>query len=193
MSAYYYTLAALPQIGFDSDRVPEMSGFLSFCRQTIPASDYRRLEGVPTDSRRGLDHFLRLVREYARFDIGLKNELVRQRSSTLHRNYADHALVLDSLEDFTVQPDVADLAREAVGAAHPLEAEELLMRARLRKIDELSVGHSFDFTILVAYRLKLEILLRKQARTVESGREHFDHNYQQLSTQIHEHVKDLGE
>ena len=193
MSAYYYTLAALPQLSFDNDRLPSMEEFLSFCKSTIPSADYARLTSISTDTPDLLNHPEPLIREYARFDVGLRNELVRHRATRHQKNYADHAHILDTLEDFTVQPGVADIAREAAGAPSPLEGEHLLMRARLRKIDELCVGHAFDFTILVAYQLKLSILLRKVAQTHDAGKESFDRNYQQLSTQIHEHVKDLGE
>jgi hypothetical protein len=45
-------------------------------------------------------------------------------------------------------------------SADPLEAEEQLLEVQWHKLNELSIGHYADFSALLLYKLKLQLLLR---------------------------------
>ena len=193
MAAFYYTISALPSLDYDGSNNPDIDWFLRFCEETIPAPWYEKLTKIPKDPIDGLASDVAILDQFARFEAGLRNEIVRLRVSKLGLSYDNHAYRLPSGEDFTQQTDVADIAREAVSHSSPLEGERILDRARMRKIDELSVGHSFDFTVLVAYRLKLSILARNSLFTRDLGETQYKESYETISEQTQEHVQRVGE
>ena len=193
MAAFYYTISALPSLDYDANTNPDADWFLSFCAETIPEAWFKKLTAISGDPIDGIGSDLRIVDHFAQFEAGLRNEIVRIRASQRGLSYDDHAHIENSGEDYTQQSEVADLAREAVTHASPLEGERVLDRARMRKIDELTVGHSFDFTVLVAYRMKLAILARAARFTRELGEEQYTKSYETISEQIQEHVQRVGE
>ncbi len=80
-------------------------------------------------------------------------------------------------------PDAADFKRgypdcyaeiapglaQAAAAANPLEAEKIIDRMRWARLDELNVGHIFDFEMLCLYRIRLRILEKYAAHSTAGG------------------------
>ena len=64
--------------------------------------------------------------------------------------------------------------REAFAAENPLEREKMLDAARWRKLEELELGNLFNFNVLCAYKLKLELLLKWKARNAELSQKNLD-------------------
>jgi hypothetical protein len=77
------------------------------------------------------------------------------------------------------------LAREAFSQESPLQAEELLNRARWNFLDDLEVGHYFDIEMILVYALRLQILERKALFDEEKGREMFDKIYAEVTSPIY--------
>jgi hypothetical protein len=84
------------------------------------------------------------------------------------------------------------LAREAFGQESPLQAEELLNRARWSYLDELEVGHYFDIEKILVYALRLQILARKALFEEDKGVEMFQKVYAEVTSPIYD-TSSVGE
>ena len=69
---------------------------------------------------------------------------------------------------------IRTVGAEAFAAENPLEREKLLDYGRWTKLEELELGHRFDFDVLCAYKLKLEILLKWKARSADQAAGNLD-------------------
>ena len=70
-----------------------------------------------------------------------------------------------------------------MGAGTGREREEALAAFRLQALETLADRHAFDFEALVAYAIRLLILLRLQAMAPEPGAEKFSGLASQLKEQ----------
>ena len=72
----------------------------------------------------------------------------------------------------------------AAAAADPVEREHLVDLIRWRKIDDLEVGHEFDFAALCCYRLRLVSLEKFRLRTLDPGNVVFEEAVDDLASQM---------
>lgn len=157
MAGYYtYVLSALPGLSFGHKPLLTYAGFLEGCRGLIDEDEVSvlsRLDGW--DWSRPVPAEVFLLKAWRLFEVALRNELVRLRSSRKHADAARY-LRADGWRDSWV----AQVALNAVRQPAALEAEKLLDEERWKKLDELCLGHYFDFEALLVYGLKLLILER---------------------------------
>ena len=76
--------------------------------------------------------------------------------------------------DGAYETDADRSVREAFAAGNPLEREKMLDFARWQKIEELEFGNRFNFNVLCAYKLKLELLLKWKARDAGQSQKNLD-------------------
>ncbi len=112
-----------------------------------------------------------VVMSWLNWESRLRDELVRSRAQKLEVDGARY------LSEAPYATGVYDAAREAVGAASPLEGEEILDRARWRYLEELETGHFFDVARLIVYYLKLQLLERRSLFERERGEQRFGELY----------------
>ena len=72
---------------------------------------------------------------------------------------------------------------KAAAAADPAEREKLIDRIRWRRLDDLEVGHEFDFEQLCIYRMRLSILDKYRSRNADAGREIFNAAVDRISSE----------
>ncbi|MFP4642965.1 MAG: hypothetical protein ACLFM0_01275 [Spirochaetales bacterium] len=207
MAGYYYAVASLPSLFLDSEPPINWDELITFLRGQLSASDLRRLGGADleeppvqlvldaarsaestttdedfsesgdsesTDSEESSESLGAAAAEFRSFDRELRNALVRVRSDNPER-----------IKKSTRPGDVGyasraeEAAREAVNS-DPLEAERYLDKVRFDFLNELEVGHHFDFENIVIYCLKLQIVARRASRTDEAGREVFERSYEAI-------------
>ncbi len=109
-----------------------------------------------------------LAAKYVKWEGSLRNAIARQRAARLGLDPAAY------LRDFSYDTEADRFVRDAFAAENPLEREKLLDASRWMKLEELEFGHRFDFDVLCAYKLKLEILLKWKARSAEHAAENLD-------------------
>jgi len=109
------------------------------------------------------------ARNYIAWEISFRNSIAKLRAARLN---VDPSAFLHADGSYDTEADRG--AREAFNAENPLEREKLLDRARWNKIDELVFGNLFNFNALCAYKLKLEIQLKWNARSAERSAENLD-------------------
>jgi hypothetical protein len=165
LSQYYYTIASLPFLDFDSDPPVTQEEFLEACRKECSKKDFSLLKDislVPPDSPCGWNP---LVHGFYAWERSLRNELVLLRAKKM--GIDPDAYIREGKEEL----EAVQAARSAFQNESPLGVEKVLNRARWMYLDYLETGHFFDLEKLIVYKLKLEILEQKAKADRDKGRE----------------------
>lgn len=157
MPSYYtYLISSLPTLNFGSEPPFSFKDFIQKCGSLIPDEEIKVIRRIPSfDAFLVSDAGSEVLRKWKDFDIALRNELVKVRAL---RKKSDPLKYLRPDEYF--QPQIVHIASVALRNPLILEAEKALDFQRWRLLEELSIGHYFDFDVLLIYALKLLILER---------------------------------
>jgi hypothetical protein len=177
LAQYYYLVASLPLLSYDSERAPSSEDFLAACEPLLSAQHSSLLESAGTDLE-AEGPSCRTLDLWRSWEITLRNELVRLRAKKLGRE----ARVRTADSSGTVEPQA--IAGEAFSQESPLQAEDTLNQARWRYLDELESGHYFDIDKILIYLLRLQILERKALFDEQKGREMFDKVYAEIISPV---------
>lgn len=162
MRQYYYLVSSLPMLEFGAKPPLSYKDFIRCCQGQLASSDMNVIERTTILPYEDIEDPYPALREWKRFDTGLRNELARFRAGKRSKDPAQYIRGEDSSEAF-----VSGFAHWAVSQDSPIESELYLDRIRWERIEELQMGHYFDIDCLIAYALKLQILERWQ--TINSG------------------------
>jgi hypothetical protein len=167
MAHYYYLLSSLPMLTFGETPPLTDDDFMATCRSMLEATLVEALEAVTPEP----EHIPGSPAEQAWqvWETHIRNTLAKQRAAALGK---DPAAWLRAEAD--VFPGDRRRAEAAADNADPLTREKELDRLRWSRLDELAVGHDFDFDALVIYRLRLLILEKWRRRSPETGLEQRD-------------------
>ena len=195
MSNYEYIIASLPFLTADF-KYTGHAGFNSVVaeiKRDMDDRDYETVEfllkglkGEGLDANfyaKALRHRNRFIREYFRFDLNLRNEMVRYLNAQLGRPAEMDVLTGED-------PDAPDTDidgyrftggefEEEAKVRTVLEGNDLLSREKgiddlvWDKADRLATFHYFDLEAVLAYIVKLNIVNRWLALDEEVGRERF--------------------
>jgi len=157
MPAYYiYLISSLPMLNFSARAPISLEEFLIKCKNLIPEKEFEILRGVCRQD----SYFLAVqgrnsLKQWAGFEIALRNELARARAVRKKIDPLKFLRFPDS-----PQAEISHLAMAAYRSISILEGEKILDQARWNFLEALSFGHYFDFDCLLIYGLKLKILQR---------------------------------
>lgn len=156
MPSYYtYLISSLPMLIFGARPPISHEKFLNLCQGQIPDEQAEMLKGlslIGEDAYRGKNYILD---RYLVFDTALRNELVKIRAGRIK---IDPSRFLRHEE--CAGPEIAHLVMNAYRSLSIIEGERILDQARWNVLEELTLGHYFDFEFLLTYALKLLILER---------------------------------
>lgn len=172
-SSYYYFVASLPLLFFDGKMPLTIEAFREDCRRLLTEKDYALMEQLwaPDETLPvpvpvpGTGTGNRVLDAWLHFDRGFRNELAWHRADHLNKDPFKYlrgarTLVSSGVEDIQRALKMDDLR----------EAEKILSKARWQFLDELGMGHYYDFESVFIYYLKLEILKRHQEYGSPEGR-----------------------
>ena len=161
---YYFLVASLPhlEIGAASPlTTAALDGMLS---ETLPES---RLRAVTAYAGGGtFPDTCRVYREMAAFETYLRTRIAQKRAER-----AGIAFTPAEPEAYFSEVDFG--LAQASSCANPLEREFVVDRLRWARLDELALGHDFDFDALCIYRAKLFIVNKYNNFRKESGTVNF--------------------
>ncbi|NOY80869.1 MAG: DUF2764 family protein [Kiritimatiellaeota bacterium] len=161
-TSYYYLVSSLPLLRLEEPPPFPSSEFLDTCRGQLSATRFAKLAQVTLLPRARA--CCEVERQWNEWETGLRNCLVRHRAA---------ALGLDPERLFRptseVWPQLDRQVDEAMNGRDPGQRELALDRLRWQHLTDLEPGHDFDFETLVIYRLKLLLVEKRSARTVERG------------------------
>ncbi len=176
---YYYLVASLPMLFYETERIPAVGAFLELCRQHVGARDYRLLLNASISNLKPAQPSCATLELWRCWEIALRNELVKLRAKG--RAVEAEKYLLDS--PFIIS--VRDIARDAFAQDSPLLAEDILNRGRWNYLDELEVGHHFDIEKILIYSLRLQLLQRKALFDERKGLEAFEQLYAAIMSPIY--------
>ncbi len=162
MGQFYFLVASLPTVSYESRDAIEPDAFLDIARGHLTDGELDVLEraSIAPSPAESVGH--RIIDDWNRFERGLRNALVRVRATQRRVDAAVHLRIDDAGDDASDAPGVSDIAREANAHETPLGGEDALNHARWRFLDDLETGHFFDLDRLIVYYLKLQILARRR-------------------------------
>ncbi len=156
MAGYYvYLVSSLPMLHFGAKPPLSLERFIQLAAELLSQEDVRILEACIQKNIHEQRIDQPTFHKWHVFDMALRNELVKVRSS---RKKIDPAKYLR--QDGFTEPSISHLALNAYRSPSILEGERMLDMERWRFLDELSVGHYFDLDVLIVYVFKLLILER---------------------------------
>jgi hypothetical protein len=164
LSQYYYTVASLPMLQYDSESIFSIEHFHDMCARELTESDLtliKKISLVPEGKEDIL--FSPTLDCYYMWERNLRNNLVRLRA---HEKGVDEQTYLRPVEE-TRGP--LRVAQQAFQQESPFAAEHILNKARWELFDQLEEGHYFDIDYLIVYKLRLLIIWRKVAFKKEKG------------------------
>jgi hypothetical protein len=161
MANYYYFVATLPSLMPGSVAPFSFEEFLEKAGRFLKPSDMETLAAaalfLPEDGDTPLPAAaLPLLKQYYRWERGLRNELVRLRAQRMQKLADKH------LKPGDVEWDALRVAQAAFAADNPLESELLIEKDRWSLIERLATNCFFDMNYLAAYALKLQALQRRE-------------------------------
>lgn len=175
MSQYYYTVASLPLLLYETEQLPAGGTFLAVCQEHLSRFDFELLTGAVAF---GLDRQFPgcgLLDKWRNREKALRNELVKLRAPK--KDEESEKYLAENVEEII---GLGEIARSAFSQESPLTAEEALIRARWNYLDELEVGHYFDIEKLIIYYLRLQLLERKALFDREKGTARFKEIYDRI-------------
>lgn len=168
---YYYTVSSLPLLAYDTERFMSEEEFLDCCEATITPQDYQLLKNVSLVPSNREEFLHPVLEKWSSWERSLRNDLVKMRAG--RKGVDGDKYVAPG----TIETGLHNIARDAFGAATPLEAEISMDRARWEYLENLEAGHYFDFGKLIIYFLQLQLLQRRSKLVKEKGRVAFEEIY----------------
>lgn len=155
MAAYYiYLISSLPELSFGQKPPFTQEEFIGRCAGLVPDREISLLGSI-LKGEKAAGPESSLLKGWRRFDSSLRNELVKLRA--VRKKIEPHRYLR---EEGVHDAHIAGIATAAVRNPSILDAERALDLSRWEAIEELVRGHYFDSETLIAYALKLSILLR---------------------------------
>lgn len=153
-------------LGFDGKPLISYEAFLASCSEQLNPTDLKILHRATIEPCEGMEDSSVTLREWKRFGIVLRNEIVKQRASRMSKDFTKYLR-----GEGEGHPLMAASVHWIVNQESPIDIERLLDKMRWGKLEELTEGHYFDIDFLIIYALKLQILERWQRINKEGGME----------------------
>ncbi len=125
-----------------------------------------------------------VLRSFYTWEVGLRNELLRQRSQRLARDGQQYIRKNESGDDFSARSGLSERVRNILGSGTALDSDQALDGLRWEFLDQLEVGQFFNPGQMIVYYLRLQIVVRRKSLTRKTGRESFAGHYAAVRGQM---------
>ena len=161
-----------------------MESFMELMEEQLTPQDLAYLKRASIDPPRNFGDMPTAYLQYARFVLGLRNALSKERAGEFGWELEEHLRLNDRGDSGATEPDAMHRAREALNAENPYRAEEAIVRAQWALLDDLEVGRFFSVEKLIIYYLRLQLCERFGNMTKERGIDSFDEQYSRIANQF---------
>ncbi|MBQ7208585.1 MAG: DUF2764 family protein [Lentisphaeria bacterium] len=169
---YYFLVASLPHLEIGGAAPLTTAALDEMLAETLPESRLRAIQAYAGGG--AFPATCRVYREMAVFETYLRTRIAQKR--------AERAGISFSPPDPEVYFGEVDYGlSQASSCANPLEREFLVDRLRWARLDELALGHDFDFDALCIYRTKLVIINKYNDFQKEAGTVNFSAALERIS------------
>ena len=169
MGSYYYFAASLPLLQFSRQAPFTMEKFYADAQQAISKRDYAL---ITEPEAHPLEQALNAYQDE------IMRHLAHERAQRVP--FETEGVVPTSIDSLSA----AHTARAMLEAKDPLEAEIILLYALWQRVDELVGTHMFNEIFLLGYRVKLQIMQRKDLFTLELGSAQFERLFMLLQQKM---------
>lgn len=163
MASYYYLVASLPTLFLDEELPITPAEFMAACDRWLDTDDARDIhylmDNHPERAQAACIH------QWRARETEIRNTIARLRAAKVRMDAEPFLQPCRELDLFTEKA-----VAEAMGRPQPLERELGLDRLRWSLLDDLSRFDPFGLPAVIAYALKLKLVERWSALTVEQGR-----------------------
>jgi hypothetical protein len=142
----------------------DSSQFLDSCSDFISPEDFEILTNLSISP----NDISSPIPEWSIWETLLRNRLVHQRGSA-GSGYEKY--LHEERDSFS---EIEKGVQEAYLKSDPLEREDFLDQMRWTKLEDLEVGHDFDFIKLCIYKMKLMLCEKRLGRNKEKGSLNYD-------------------
>lgn len=166
MSEFHYFASSLPFLRLGTESPMRSEEFLDQAQYHLPPGQWQSLSAIALTPRE--DAAGATETRWNRFETCLRNAVARCRARKLKKEaHAYTRLEEDAFGHLESQ------VQEAFGR-DPLNMEEHLDLIRWQFLDDLAVGHLFDYDALVIYRIRLLLLEKRGGLDPENGQARLD-------------------
>jgi hypothetical protein len=166
MSQYYYLISSLPYLRQGGEPPLRSVDFLAQCAAQLNPTEVSCFVDVGLIPR--VTAASPVEARWNEYETYLRNALVRIRATRQHRD----PTVYSRLEH-SAFGGIEAAVRDAYNR-DPIRLEEQLDRLRWQFLDDLVVGHEFDFTAVFVYRVKLLLLEKRSGLDAATGQRRLD-------------------
>lgn len=165
---YYYLIAGLPVLDFESRMPISVENFLEECRKLLPEADAGLIKGLWQEdiSQDAALMTHPVIHAIGEFERAVRNEGVFARAAKWGmdpQKYVRGERIAD--------PATINLVAQSLKETDLIKAERMMDKVRWQMLSDMEVGYYFDLHVLVIYALKLKILERWQKFYSPVGRE----------------------
>jgi len=161
---YAYLIGSLPGLRLGEKPFYHTAAFLDMCREHLAPAQFAALAAMTLEPERPVGSWT--DRKWQEFELYLRNRVAAIRAS---RNGMDASIW--QRHEVEVFPGSLRAIEEAMAASDPVQRERLLDELRWQRLNDLIVGHEFDFEALVNYRLRLLLVEKWAAPDLDPGRQ----------------------
>ncbi|MBO7447691.1 DUF2764 family protein [bacterium] len=147
MSNYYTLVCSLPYLNFEGEPPMSPEEFIERATPWLSEAELKAL--TDPDPETGV------AAEWALFERSFRSAVAQVRAAKLGKEFQPDRLKTDVM-DGAVRQGIAELYK----TGEPLKIERGLDLICFSRLDEMSAGHFFDYTVVFCYYKKLTILWR---------------------------------
>ncbi len=174
---YYYFIASLPRIEFDTSttlsvhsKLPlSLQDYLKDCKNLLASEDYELVERILTEDENQIQTHEKTLQAWIDFNERLRNELTWFRAQRASVDPLLHARGEKSKD-----PHILGIIQHISQEPNLLMAERFLDQIRWKFLEELTFGQYFNKELVIIYTLKLKILARYEEIYSDKGRQQFE-------------------
>lgn len=158
MDKYYYFISQLPFLVFDRQKIPgiDVLSFLDEASKWLLPYHFELIKISSIENFDKLSGKCDLVEKYKKFEWALRKYIASRRG-----------------ENKSKEVDLYNVGN-SINQNTPFDSEISLLKLRWDYIENLEVGHNFDFEKVICYYIKLQILERLLKFNKEKGTKIFD-------------------
>ena len=163
MANYYFTVASLPHLSYQMERLLTIDNFFQICEDNLSPIDVAMVKSAKIFDFDNAETVSSVLSDWYVWEKNLRNRLVLLRSKKKGDDGEEY--LRETPKVFGGEKD----ANLAFSQESPLEAEDILNRARWSYLESLEFGHYFDAELLIIYYIKLQLLWHIESYDKEVG------------------------
>lgn len=169
MSHYFYLGASLPMLKRDESPSITLEAFLALCSDWVEPA---RMDFLSKLQLRSVEELKvpagSAAAKFLSWDNAVRQRVAKVRAAKLGRQ---DFVAAEADSNFV---DAERISQNLHAAQSPLDKERILDNARWSKLEDMELGHIFDFDFLCVYKLKLLLRWKWQERQLAKGSANLD-------------------